>query len=270
MKIEEFFQHLWSDYVKIAPAAERLHHLIEEEGEKVVNDHVAFRTYDVPPIDLAALEPHILALGYKRYEPYYFEEKKLRAFGYVPPEPDKYPRIFLSELETGKFSEALQQTVRGLCNRIDPARVGRPDVLWAGRLWEPITYDTYLKLLDESEYAAWVAVMGLRANHFTISVNHLRKLNTIEKLADFIESKGYRLNTSGGRIKGNREVLLKQGSTMADKVLIEFAGGDKHMIPSCYYEFAERFPTPDGILYQGFVAASADRIFESTNVNVNR
>ena len=38
-------------------------------------------------------------------------------------------------------------------------------------------------------------------------------------------------------------------------------------LPSCFYEFAQRFPLPNGQLYQGFVAASADKIFESTNVN---
>ncbi len=33
-----------------------------------------------------------------------------------------------------------------------------------------------------------------------------------------------------------------------------------------FYEFAKRYPTANGKLYQGFVAASADKFFESTNV----
>ncbi|MGB1300776.1 MAG: DUF1338 domain-containing protein, partial [Pseudoalteromonas tetraodonis] len=33
----------------------------------------------------------------------------------------------------------------------------------------------------------------------------------------------------------------------------------------CFYEFAIRYPKPDGEIYTGFVAASADKIFESTN-----
>ncbi|MGB6140662.1 MAG: DUF1338 domain-containing protein, partial [Pseudoalteromonas rhizosphaerae] len=36
-------------------------------------------------------------------------------------------------------------------------------------------------------------------------------------------------------------------------------------VPSCFYEFALRYAKPDGELYTGFVAASADKIFESTN-----
>jgi hypothetical protein len=43
------------------------------------------------------------------------------------------------------------------------------------------------------------------------------------------------------------------------------AQAERHEIPTCYYEFARRYPLADGRLYQGFVAASADRIFESTH-----
>ena len=37
-------------------------------------------------------------------------------------------------------------------------------------------------------------------------------------------------------------------------------------IPSCYYEFARRYPLPSGEVFQGFVPESADTIFESTDV----
>jgi hypothetical protein len=36
-------------------------------------------------------------------------------------------------------------------------------------------------------------------------------------------------------------------------------------VPGCYYEFARRYAMPSGQLYQGFIAKSADKIFESTN-----
>ena len=60
-------------------------------------------------------------------------------------------------------------------------------------------------------------------------------------------------------------MLLEQSSTMADKVVVSFTDGDAE-IPSCFYEFARRYPMENGKLYTGFVAASADKIFESTNV----
>jgi hypothetical protein len=75
---------------------------------------------------------------------------------------------------------------------------------------------------------------------------------------------GFMMNTAGGEIKGTKEELLKQSSIMADIVEVEFVEG-KYRIPACYYEFAERFPLPDGKLYNGFIAKSADKIFESTN-----
>ena len=263
--LNQFFDELWKGYIQIAPGAERLHKAVEARGEKIVNDHIAFRTFDLSPINLESLERHVLALGYKRFEPYAFEDKKLKAWGYM--HPGEYrPRIFLSELETKKFSPSLQKIVKGLCAQVDPGRVASPDVLWSGRLWQPVAYETYQALLEESEYAAWVAAMGLRANHFTISVNALKTFKSLEDLLDFIEGQGFALNVSGGRIKGSPKVLLEQGSTLADRVEVEFAGGVKKLIPSCYYEFARRYPGPDGKLYQGFVAASADKIFESTNV----
>jgi len=51
---------------------------------------------------------------------------------------------------------------------------------------------------------------------------------------------------------------------MADKAEVAFSDGVR-AIPSCFYEFALRYPQADGVLYPGFVEASADKIFESTN-----
>jgi hypothetical protein len=65
-------------------------------------------------------------------------------------------------------------------------------------------------------------------------------------------------------VKGTPDVLLEQGSTLADRVAVDFADGS-HVIPTCYYEFALRHPDATGKLYEGFVPASANRIFESTH-----
>lgn len=110
-----------------------------------------------------------------------------------------------------------------------------------------------------------MAALGLRVNHFTISVNAMQSFPDLPALLDFVEAQGFALNVSGGRIKGSPEVLLEQASTLADRVPVAFAAGETHQIPTCYYEFARRYPAPDGQLYEGFVAASADRIFESTD-----
>ena len=54
---------------------------------------------------------------------------------------------------------------------------------------------------------------------------------------------------------------------MADLYTIDFEEGALE-IPSCYYEFALRYPMQNGELYQGFIASSADKIFESTDVKL--
>lgn len=264
MQIEQFFQSLWTDYVAMTPQADRIRSAFEKRGEVVRNDHVAFRTIGLEPLGLDQLEPHLLALGYKRFEPYSFPAKKLRAFGYTPPRPD-LPRIFLSELIVEQLSNSAQEILRRCADQVAESRVAQPDVLWAGRLWEPIEWSEYELLLAESEYAAWVATIGIRPNHFTISVTDLKRYTSIESVLEVVESLGLRVNASGGRIKGSPEVLLEQASTMADQLPVPFADGVERSVPTCYYEFAKRYPDDAGNLFQGFVAASADRIFESTD-----
>jgi hypothetical protein len=264
MKPDDFFAALWSDYIAMAPQAERIRGAFEERGERVVNDHVAFRTLALDPIGISKLEPHILGLGYKPLANYDFPAKKLRATGYVSDAPDA-PRIFLSELLIDKLSPTAATILRECAAWIDPGDVADPEVLWSGRLWEPISWHDYQALVAESEYAAWVATLGLRPNHFTISINHLEKFTEVEQVLQLVESLGYRINDSGGRVKGSPAELLEQGSTMADQMEVEFCDGEMHSVPTCYYEFAKRYPDASGKLFQGFVAASADKIFESTD-----
>lgn len=264
MEPAEFFDKLWQDYVAITPQAEKIRQAFVDRGEQVVNDHVAFRTLNLAPINLEALEPHVLTLGYERFQPYEFPAKKLKANGYVHPDPS-LPRVFLSELLVEELSEEASKILRRCAEQVDPANVGETEVLWSGRLWDPITWEERLLLQEESEYAAWVASLGLRPNHFTIAVNHLQKHPEVEDVLRLVEELGYEVNDSGGRVKGNPGVLLEQGSTMADRVTLPFAGGVEQAVPTCYYEFAKRYPGPDGELFQGFVAASADKIFESTD-----
>ena len=135
--------------------------------------------------------------------------------------------------------------------------------MWSGASWKR-SFKTYDALYKESEYAAWTYAYGFRANHFTVNVNQLKKFSDLPKLNNFIKSNGFQLNQSGGEIKGTPEEMLEQSSTMAKDVALEFEEGT-YKIPACYYEFAKRYPMADGNLYQGFIAKSADKIFESTN-----
>ena len=92
----------------------------------------------------------------------------------------------------------------------------------------------------------------------------MERFSEVQEGNEMIKDNGYILNSSGGEIKGSQNDLLEQSSTMADKMEVTFKSGSEY-VPSCYYEFAKRYADQSGNLYQGFVAKSADKIFESTN-----
>ena len=80
----------------------------------------------------------------------------------------------------------------------------------------------------------------------------------------FLKLNGFSLNGGEREIQGTPLELLEQSSIRAGIIRVLFQEGD-YDIPSCYYEFARRYPEQGGKLYSGFVAKSADKIFESTN-----
>ncbi len=266
MQVSEFFDHLWQDYIQMTPQAEIIQKALIARNESVVNDHVAFRTFNIGPMRLEKLEPLILDLGYQRYEPYHFAAKHLDAVGYIPPQSD-LPRIFISELRVEELSTAAQKIIHTIIDQIPIQETLDASLFWHGRFWPAPRFEDYQTLLAESEYAAWLSIVGLRANHFTISINALNSLNDVAEMNELIEDLGFTINDSGGRIKGSPEVLLEQSSTKASRESMAFADGREELVTTCYYEFAKRYHDDSGELYQGFVAASADKIFESTDVN---
>ena len=263
MKCNEFFDRLWREYIRLTPQAEKIHRLFCDDGNSICNDHVAFRTFNIAPINIAHLEPLVIALGYQHFDNYYFEEKKLSARSYTHDKADQ-PRIFISELIVEELSSQSQQLIHGFCKQINPERTDSLEVFLGDLLWRKPTWDEYQMLLAESEYAAWLSLLGLRANHFTISVNSLRD-NDLHYVIERLQEQGIELNTEGGIIKGSPAVLLEQSATLADRTRISFADGKQRMVSTCYYEFAKRYHDANGNLYQGFVPANANKIFHSTD-----
>jgi hypothetical protein len=203
-----------------------------------------------------------IASGYVYGGDYHFTDKKLYAKHYEHPDKN-LPKIFISELKLQDFSQELQKTVNSLVEQIPAGLEHTFDFSSIGRPWK-VTKATYEKLMKESDYAAWVAAFGYRPNHFTVFINALKSFKDIQTLNTFLKAEGVKLNSSGGEIKGTPEVFLEQSSTLANNIEVKFDDGAM-TIPACYYEFARRYPLKSGELYQGFVAASADKIFESTS-----
>lgn len=264
--ISDLFAGLWADYVTITPSAARIHKLLQQHdnNNEIINDHIALRTFNVSGLAVADLAVHFTQLGYVQSGEYDFNSKKLNAWHFQHPNPTQ-PKVFISELRVDELSTNAQAIIKKMLANMDLAVVASDNFLYSGTHWQVSEAD-YRTLLAESEYAAWLAAWGFRANHFTVSINHLSSIHELTDVNELLKENGFVLNTSGGEIKGSPEVCLAQSSTMADSMPVVFSDSTV-AIPSCFYEFAQRYAMESGELYQGFVAASADKIFESTNVN---
>jgi hypothetical protein len=264
MELNAIFNRLWVDYVARNPSVQKIVDLFERQGEILVNDHIAFRTLDYEAINIDVLARPFLQHGYVARGEYVFTEKNLFARHFEIPGNPGAPRVFISQLILSKFSERLQHIFTDALDSQPPEKFDSADLIFSGSLISPLSYATYNALRAESEYAAWFYVFGFRANHFTVSVNALKKFPGILKVNQLLKENGFQLNNSGGEVKGTMADYLQQSSTLADSIPVDFTEG-RFSIPSCYYEFAQRYSRPNGELFSGFVAQSADRIFESTD-----
>ncbi|MED5463662.1 MAG: DUF1338 family protein, partial [Myxococcota bacterium] len=160
-----------------------------------------------------------------------------------------------------------QKIIAGIVARL-PDQITAKQLLFVQSFWPVIAAEDYDALLEESEYAGWMSAFGIRANHFTISVNNLKTFGNLQSLNGFLESRGYQLNGGAHKVQGSPEQFLEQSSTLASTVEHTFEGDETRTIPSCYYEFALRYPVPGSwCIYDGFQAKNADKIFESTDVS---
>jgi hypothetical protein len=263
MRVSEFFARLWEQYTEVAPQALQIFRHVESKFGSVRNDHVAFRTFDRERISIDVLEQAFLSFGYRRHQRYDFPDKHLEAFGYLPPHDD-LPLVFLSQLKCDEFPDAVGAWVERALYSVEAFPEDPAELLLLGRPWDPPSWEDYQALSDVSPYAAWMSVWGFRVNHFTVAVHDLPARPTLEQLVDSLLEQGFMMNREGGLIKGTRAELLEQASTLAELRPVSFADGEVRAVPSCYYEFARRYADTSGQLYQGFVAASATNIFEST------
>lgn len=260
-EVKALFEKIWQQYLTITPSAKKIHQLLGS-GNDVVNDHVAYRTFNIEKVNLNKLAQNLVPLGYTECGQYDFPSKKLTAkhFEHID---SSMPKVFISELRVEEFSPEIQKIIHNLVDQLPKNISEQAHFLYSGRPWTVNSGD-YKTLLAASEYAGWLSAWGYRANHFTVSINHLKYFNSIVDVNNTLKNAGYVLNANGGEVKGNERVKLEQSSIIADKALVEFSDVTLE-IPSCFYEFAKRYPLTDGNLYTGFVTSSAEKIFESTN-----
>ncbi len=74
-KITTLFDHIWQQYLAVTPSAGKVHQLLST-GKDLVNDHVAYRTFNLDKVGIEKLAKHLLSLGYQQCGEYHFEAKK--------------------------------------------------------------------------------------------------------------------------------------------------------------------------------------------------
>jgi hypothetical protein len=264
METAVIFDRFWNRFSTENPHAKRIFDLFTALGEKVVHDHIALRTFDDPRMNIDVISRVFTDNGYEARGDYEFKVKKLRGKHFEHKSDPMAPKVFVSELLTDQFSDYLRTTIRDYLNRPGDSVYTDSDLVYGGSVWGKISFDTYNRLREESEYAAWLLVYGFRANHFAVKVNELKKLATLQEVNAFVKGNGYLMTNVGGEIYGTPAELLEQSATLAEIKPVEFTDG-VYDIPSCFYEFTLRYNRPDGTQYPGFIAANADKIFESTN-----
>lgn len=297
---QAIFENLWHHYYQRVPIAPVIEKAITERNEAWIEDHVAFRTLPGENNGKHVLQRVFELLGYERQEDYHFAEKQLDAFWMKPlhDETDSAsiaPKIFISELLPESFSTEFQNKLAAIANEVSESPIPTLEaltkkiengdtqaehefieraslLLTQGPAWSQPDRESYRLLQEESEYAAWTYLFGHQINHFTLSVHLMTSFSDIQELGEYIENElNIPMNHSGGLVKGTPEILLEQIATMATKVDYEFTDGVES-VSYGFVEFAKRYALPqasnDGAwdsYYQGFVAANADKIFESTN-----
>lgn len=263
MNRDKFFDSLWKQYISVTPHAREIQALLRRRGEEVINDHVAFRTFDIQGFGLETVTALLAEIGYERFDSYVFPDKHLRANAYSVPSDHDAPKIFFSELVRAELDSVSQAIIEEITSPLKGELTLKN--LVGAYLFKRPTLEQYSRLSDTSEYAGWLSTMGYQANHFTVNVNRLRTLDSVDEMIDLMVANQYPLNDVGGMVKGMPSDLLVQASTQADQIRFEFEDGFESEIPSCFYEFAYRFADSSGQPFQGFIPNSANAIFESTD-----
>ena len=114
MKIDVLLNHMWETYTSLNPHIKEVLDLIEsKESSKIINDHIALRTFSHKKVNKNKLAEFFINSGYNFVEDLHFEQKKLDASYYVHPN-NKLPRIFISELRIQDFSTEFQNKINGI------------------------------------------------------------------------------------------------------------------------------------------------------------
>lgn len=297
----QLLERLWTQYLYRVSYARKYVDLVTQKGGKVVNDHIAFRTFNThtgeQPEGIRAIRHLLNFLDYKPVETYIFKKKKLKAIHFEHPDA-LFPKIFVSQLEVEQLpdwaraiiNDAVRDTPYILSDRSLELlamlkKEGKiPKIAAEGlvidleqyfrRPWQPPRKEDVLKLNDVSQYAAWTLLHGNSVNHFTAFINHqnVKEWPDLETTCNGLAAAGVPMKDS---IEGQKGSKLQQSATQAVKVDVDVLGEDgpeKITWTYAYYELAERnFIEENGErkLFTGFLGEQASHLFDMTRTRDN-
>jgi hypothetical protein len=253
-----FFDSLWARFRTSAPSALRVHEALEAINGRVVMDHVALRTINLGPVPLTVLGRVLSDIGYVAFDDYAHPGKPVYSVAFRPLKPG-LPKIFLSELLVDRLSMTSRRILQGLIEHADFPPALDERLFHSGVHWGSLDASSYTSLADESEYAAWFATQGFTPNHFTVLVNDLPAIPSLDEIIELVQEMGLEISQVGGIIKGSALTGLQQAATEPERW--EYQTSDRRImwVPGAFYEFALRYPLADGKLYQGFLTQTTER-----------
>ena len=297
----ELLARLWEKYLERVSYAKTYSDLVTAKGGKVVNDHIAFRTFNThtgeQPEGIRAIKHIIEALEYKPVEKYIFKKKKLTATHFEHPD-EKFPKIFVSQLEVEKLPEWAQNVIRKTVKdtpyllsdeALELLQILRTEkvlnreaseflvddlVNYFRRAWNAPYKDDILKINDVSQYAAWTLLHGNSVNHFTAFINfqEVDEWPDLETTCEGLKNAGVPMKET---IEGEKGSKLQQSATQAVKEDVEIKTEDGIELINwtyAYYELAQRdFIDVDGQqkLFSGFLGEQATHLFDMTKTRDN-
>ncbi len=298
---QRLLDRLWEQYLKRVSYAQKYVDLVTKKGGVVVNDHIAFRTFNThcgeQPDGIGAIKHILSCLEYKPAEKYDFVKKKLKAVHFVHPD-EMLPKIFVSQLEVEQLPEWAQLIIRnavkdtpyilsdssiellgvlkneGKLPRIAGEALVDDLVQYFRRPWEVPRKEDVLKLNDVSQYAAWVLLHGNSVNHFTAYINYqeVKEWPDLETTCEGLKAAGIPMKET---LEGTKGSKLQQSATQAVKEDVEVKGEEgmeKITWTYAYYELAQRgYVTQNGkeILFSGFLGEQAAHLFDMTKTREN-
>jgi len=288
---------LWVNYARRVSYAKTYADLVQAKGGKVVNDHIAFRTFGThtgeQPHGMNAIWHIINTLGYEPAGNYVFPEKKLKAVHFQHGNP-LLPKIFVSQLEVDELPEWAQKLIKehvadtpyhlseiAVLDLLElsqnealdePAAENliRELVAYLDRPWGIPEKESVEKLNEISQYAAWTLIHGNSVNHFTAFINYqdVKEWPDLQTTCAALAAANIPMKE---HIEGQKGSKLQQSSTQAVTEMVDviLPDGNQGQMPwsYAYYELAERgYIEENGkqVLFSGFLGEQATHLFDMT------